>query len=66
MTHITEEGQPIGMFYGFKVAGMVTEADMAGLDDDAVYKANGNSFPEGYELQGDLLVHYSVCSSSAW
>lgn len=53
MTHITEEGQPIGMFYGFKVAGMVTEADMAGLAaDDAVYKANGNSFPEGYELQG--------------
>lgn len=53
MTHITEEGQPIGMFYGFKVAGMVTEADMAGIAaDDAVYKANGNSFPEGYELQG--------------
>lgn len=53
MTHITEEGQPIGMFYGFKVAGMVTEADMAGIAaDDAVYKANGNSFPEGYKLQG--------------
>ena len=53
MTHITEEGQPIGMFYGFKVAGMVTEADMVGLAaDDAVYKANGNKFPEGYELQG--------------
>lgn len=53
MTHITEEGQPIGMFYGFKVAGMVSEADMAGLAaDDAVYAANGNSFPEGYELQG--------------
>ena len=53
MTHITEEGQPIGMFYGFKVAGMVTEADMAGLAaDDAVYKANGNKFPEGYKLQG--------------
>ena len=53
MTHITEEGQPIGMFYGFKVAGMVTKADMVGLAaDDAVYKANGNKFPEGYELQG--------------
>lgn len=53
MTHITEEGQPIGMFYGFKVAGMVTEADMAGIAaDDAVYKANGNSFSEGYKLQG--------------
>ena len=53
MTHITQEGQPIGMFYGFKVKGMVTEADMAGLAaDDAVYKANNNSFPEGYVLQG--------------
>ena len=53
MTHITEEGQPIGMFYGFKVAGMVTEADMAGLAaDDAVYAANGNKFPDGYKLQG--------------
>jgi TonB-linked SusC/RagA family outer membrane protein len=52
-THITMEGQPIGMFYGFKVKGMVTEADMAGLAaDNAVYKANNNSFPEGYKLQG--------------
>ena len=52
-THITMEGQPIGMFYGFKVIGMVTEADMAGIQaDDAVYKANGNKFPEGYKLKG--------------
>lgn len=52
-THITMEGQPIGMFYGFKVKGMVTEADMAGLAaDNVVYKANNNSFPKGYKLQG--------------
>lgn len=52
-THITMEGQPIGMFYGFKVKGMVTEADMAGIEaDNKVYKANGNKFPEGYKLQG--------------
>ena len=52
-THITMEGEPIGMFYGFKVLGMVTEADLPGLaKDHAVYKANGNSFPEGYKLQG--------------
>lgn len=52
-THITMEGQPIGMFYGFKAKGMVTEADMAGLAaDNAVYKANNNSFPKGYKLQG--------------
>ena len=53
MTHITTEGQPIGMFYGYKVAGIVTEEDMEGIAaDDAVYEANGNSFPEGYVLQG--------------
>lgn len=52
-THITMEGQPIGMFYGFKVKGMVTESEMADLAaDDAVYKANNNSFPKGYKLQG--------------
>lgn len=28
ITHITEEGQPIGMFYGYKVIGMVRESDM--------------------------------------
>ena len=57
-THITMEGQPIGMFYGFKVIGMVTEADMAGIQaDDAVYKANGNKFPEGYKIKKVRLVH---------
>lgn len=52
-THITMEGQPIGMFYGFKVAGMVTEADMEGIAADTkVYNSNGGKFPEGYKLQG--------------
>lgn len=53
MTHITQEGSPIGMFYGFKVAGMVTEADMANLaEDDKHYNASTKSFPEGYQLKG--------------
>ena len=52
-THITQEGQPIGMFYGLKVAGMVRQKDMANIAlDDAVYKANNNSFPAGYVLKG--------------
>lgn len=52
-THITMEGQPIGMFYGFKVKGMVTEADMANIaKDDKFYNAATQSFPEGYKLQG--------------
>lgn len=28
ITHITQQGSPIGMFYGFQVAGMVRESDM--------------------------------------
>ena len=53
ITHITETGQPIGMFYGYKVAGMVRAKDTAGINaDNAVYKANGQSFPKGYKLQG--------------
>jgi TonB-linked SusC/RagA family outer membrane protein len=52
-THITEEGQPIGMFYGLKVAGMVRQSDMANIAlDDAVYNANNKSFPKGYVLKG--------------
>lgn len=53
LTHITTTGQPIGMFYGFKVAGMVRESDMENIAaDDAVYNASTQSFPEGYEIQG--------------
>ncbi len=52
-THITQEGQPIGMFYGFKVAGMVREADMANIaEDDKYYNASTKSFPDGYVLKG--------------
>lgn len=53
ITHITQTGQPIGMFYGYQVAGMVRAKDTAGIAaDNAVYKANGQSFPKGYKLQG--------------
>lgn len=53
MTHITQEGEPIGMFYGFKVKGMVREADMANIAaDDQYYNAATQSFPDGYVLKG--------------
>ncbi|GAB3163245.1 SusC/RagA family TonB-linked outer membrane protein [Telluribacter humicola] len=53
LTHITQEGQPIGMFYGFKVKGMVRQSDMENLAiDDANYNAATQSFPEGYVLKG--------------
>lgn len=53
ITHITQEGQPIGMFYGFKVKGMVRESDMENLAaDNAVYNSSTQKFPEGYVLKG--------------
>lgn len=53
LTHITQEGQPIGMFYGFKVKGMVRQADMENLAaDNAAYNASTQSFPAGYVLKG--------------
>jgi hypothetical protein len=53
ITHVTREGQPIGMFYGLKVGGMVSQSDMANIaQDDAVYLANNRSFPKGYTLKG--------------
>ncbi len=53
LTHITETGQPIGMFYGFKVAGMVKASDLANIAiDDANYDKATQSFPAGYTLNG--------------
>ncbi|WP_461489102.1 SusC/RagA family TonB-linked outer membrane protein [Pontibacter sp. HJ8] len=53
LTHVTQEGQPIGMFYGFKVKGMVQQADLENIAiDDANFNAATQSFPEGYVLKG--------------
>lgn len=53
LTHITQEGQPIGMFYGFKVKGMVRQSDMANLaEDDKHYNSATQSFEEGYVIKG--------------
>ena len=52
-THITEVGQPIGMFYGFKVAGMVRQSDMANIaEDDKHYDATTHKFQAGYKIKG--------------
>lgn len=52
-THITQEGQPIGMFYGFRVAGMVKESDMANIaEDNKHYNATTHKFDEGYTPKG--------------
>jgi TonB-linked SusC/RagA family outer membrane protein len=53
LTHITQTGQPIGMFYGFKVKGMVREKDVENLAiDNANYNSATQSFPQGYVLKG--------------
>jgi TonB-linked SusC/RagA family outer membrane protein len=53
LTHITTTGQPVGMFYGIRVAGMVTEDDMANIAlDDQYFNKSTQSFPEGYKLKG--------------
>ncbi len=60
ITHVTREGQPIGMFYGFKVGGMVREKDMANVAADlAAYKANNNFFPAGYKLKSFPISTFS-------
>jgi TonB-linked SusC/RagA family outer membrane protein len=51
-THITEQGQPIGMFYGLKVAGMVRQKDMANIAMDNAAILPNNTFPKGYVLKG--------------
>jgi TonB-linked SusC/RagA family outer membrane protein len=53
ISNITQTGQPIGMFYGYKVAGMVREKDMTNIAiDDAQYDPTTQSFPKGYVLKG--------------
>jgi len=61
ITHVTREGQPVGSFYGVKVAGMVRESDMDNVNADwATYKANGNKFPPGYKLKAFPISTYST------
>ncbi|RIV23860.1 TonB-dependent receptor [Fibrisoma montanum] len=53
ITHITQEGQPIGMFYGFKVVGMVRESDMEAIaQDNANYNSATQTFAPGYVRKG--------------
>ncbi|WP_072038991.1 SusC/RagA family TonB-linked outer membrane protein [Flavihumibacter solisilvae] len=61
ITHITAAGQPVGMFYGLKVAGMVRESDMKNIAiDNANYNPTTKSFPEGYVLAGPPRSSYST------
>lgn len=59
ITHVTMEGQPVGMFYGLKVAGMVREADMKNIAIDDANLLPNNTFPQGYKLAGPPRSSYS-------
>jgi TonB-linked SusC/RagA family outer membrane protein len=58
-THITKEGEPIGMFYGLEVAGMVRESDMANIAADNAVLLPDKTFPKGYTLKGPSRSSYS-------
>jgi TonB-linked SusC/RagA family outer membrane protein len=58
-THVTMEGQPVGMFYGLRVGGMVRQSDMANIALDNAALLPNNTFPKGYVLKGPPRSAYS-------
>ncbi|MBO9204415.1 TonB-dependent receptor [Niastella sp. MAH-29] len=61
ITHVTRVGDPVGSFYGVKVAGMVRQSDMDNVNADwATYKSNGNKFPAGYKVKAFPISTFST------
>ncbi|NOW93907.1 TonB-dependent receptor [Mucilaginibacter sp. SG564] len=61
LTNITETGQPVGMFYGYKVAGIVSQADLANIAADrANYNPATQSYPAGYKIKGPPISTFST------
>ncbi|HEY9003559.1 MAG TPA: SusC/RagA family TonB-linked outer membrane protein [Mucilaginibacter sp.] len=61
LTSITEAGYPIGMFYGYQVAGIVTQADLANIAiDKSHYNAATQSYPAGYKPVGPPISTFST------
>jgi len=58
-THVTREGDPVGMFYGIKVKGMVRQSDMANIALDNAALLPNNTFPAGYKIKGPPRSTYS-------
>ncbi len=58
-THVTREGDPVGMFYGIRVKGMVRQSDMANIAADNAALLPNNTFPAGYKLKGPPRSTYS-------
>ena len=60
-THATKVGYPIGSFQAYRTNGIMSTADYQNvLKDREVFVANGNSFPEGYTLQGPAVPDYAL------
>lgn len=60
-THATKVGYPIGSFVAYRTNGIMSTADYLNvLKDREVYVNNGNSFPQGYKLQGPAVPDYSL------
>jgi TonB-linked SusC/RagA family outer membrane protein len=61
LTSITQAGYPIGMFYGYRVAGMVKASDLANIaTDQAHYNASTQSYPAGYKPVGPPRSTFST------
>lgn len=61
LTSITQAGQPIGMFYGYQVGGIVTQADLANIAaDKANYNSTTHSYPAGYKIKGPPISTFST------
>lgn len=61
LTNITETGFPIGMFYGYKVAGIVKPSDMSNIAQDAAhYNKATQSYPAGYKPVGPPVSTFST------
>lgn len=53
VTHITKEGQPIGMFWGYRAMGMINEQDMKNIaEDNKHYDPASKRFPDNYKIKG--------------
>ena len=64
-THITTKDYPVGSFYGYKVIGVMSRTDFKNvLKDRDVYYSNGNSFPDGYVMQGPAVPSYALSDLS--
>ena len=63
-SYVTRVGLPIGSFFGYKVGGILSEADMVNIREDArYYDATTKTFPEGYRMKGPAVPSYNAAEA---